>query len=103
MVLDLTSGRLSDAITHVEMALESVETRLAELRDGLTRHIGAGVREDAKKDPKGKMKASNVPLVEDNSVQDMTIAQMESELRELEGLKEDLALKVSSIDIHRHA
>ena len=35
MVLDLTSGRLSDAITHAEKALQSVESRLAELADGL--------------------------------------------------------------------
>ena len=90
MVLDLTSGRLSDAISHVEKALESVESRMALLRDGLSGQIPAS--EEQKPDIKGKGKAT-AKLARDD-LQNMTKSQMESELRELNGLKDDLALKV---------
>jgi HAT1-interacting factor 1 len=101
MVLDLTSGRLSDAIIHAEKALLSVEARSSELRDGL----GGRLKPESRgQEPvvgstvsgKGKGKAVGGKLVRDDLVQNMTKAQMETELKELEGLKEDLALKVSS-------
>jgi HAT1-interacting factor 1 len=94
MVLDLTSGRLADAIVHAERALESVETRLAELRDGLNGQLNTTMRLDPKKDTKGKGKATGGRLVRDDIVQDMTKSQIEAEIKELEGLREDLALKV---------
>ena len=94
MVLDLTSGRLADAIVHAERALESVETRMAELRDGLNGQLNAPVLKEPKKDAKGKGKASGTKLVRDDLVQDMSRPQIEAEIKELEGLKEDLALKV---------
>ncbi|KAF8745451.1 hypothetical protein AX14_008884 [Amanita brunnescens Koide BX004] len=93
MVLDLTSGRLSDAISHVEKALESVESRMALLRDGLSGQIPAS--EEQKPDIKGKGKAT-AKLARDD-LQNMTKSQMESELRELNGLKDDLALKVEEL------
>lgn len=93
MVLDLTSGRLSDAISHVEKALESVESRMALLRDGLSGQVPAAPPpEEQKPDIKGKGKAT-AKLARDD-LESMTKSQMESELKELIGLKDDLALKV---------
>lgn len=94
MVLDLTSGRLADAIVHAEKALESVESRLVELRDGLS---GQSKQEapEVKKDFKGKGKSTGARLVRDDLVHAMTSNQIEGEIKELSGLKEDLALKVS--------
>ena len=90
MVLDLTSGRLSDAIIHVQKALESVESRLAELRDGLAGQLPPLPPQDIK----GKSKSSS-RLARDDCVQNMSKTQMESEIKELGGLRDDLALKVS--------
>lgn len=92
MVLDLTSGRLADAIDHVTKALESVETRLAELRDGLSGQLPPAP--EIKASLKGKEKATGTRLVRDDLVQNMSRTQIEAEIKELSGLKEDLALKV---------
>lgn len=96
MVLDLTSGRLSDAIVHAEKALESVLERIQELKDGLDGKLPpvpvAERREDEK--GKGKGKGTPSPSLAEDLVQNMSKSQMEGELQELEGLKEDLALKV---------
>jgi HAT1-interacting factor 1 len=87
MVLDLTSGRLGDAIMHAERALESIECRLAELASPSPAEAEAA----PKADPKGKGKGK---LVRDDVVSGMSTAQREGEMKELAGLKEDLALKV---------
>ena len=93
MVLDLTSGRLSDAIIHVQKALESVERRLSELRSGLAGQLPP-LPTQSDKDTKGKGKSSG-RLVRDDYVQNMSKTQIESEIKELHGLRDDLALKVS--------
>ncbi|KAF8159579.1 hypothetical protein B0H34DRAFT_409503 [Crassisporium funariophilum] len=95
MVLDLTSGRLADAIVHAEKAHESVESRLAELRDGLSGQLPP-LPAEATKDAKGKGKSSG-RLVRDDYVQNMTKTQIENEVKELTGLKDDLALKVEEL------
>lgn len=93
LVLDLTSGRLSDAIEHVEKALESVLERIQELKDGLNGKLPpAPVAE--REDKKGKGKGTPSHLLAGDLVRNMSKSQMESELKEMEGLKEDLALKV---------
>ena len=96
MVLDLTSGRLSDAIIHVQKALESVESRLAELRDGLAGQLPPLPPQKADNDDntKGKSKSSG-RLVRDDYVQNMSKTQIENEIKELNGLRDDLELKVS--------
>ena len=114
MVLDLTSGRLAQAIEHAEGALNSVEARLEELRMGLRGELppvdedddaveveGENGKGKEKKvvDLKGKGKAkagvqSGLKLVRDELVQRMSKTQIESEIRELEGLREELGLKV---------
>ncbi|OJT06048.1 NASP-related protein sim3 [Trametes pubescens] len=97
IVLDLTSGRLGDSITHAERALDSVEARLAELRDALS---GQGlVKPEVKEDPKGKGKgkATGSLSLADDAIEKMTKGQMEAEEKELQGLREDLALKVDEL------
>lgn len=91
IVLDLSSGRLSESITHAEQALESVEARLAELRNGVSGQMKVEILPT--NDAKGKGKAGP-RMLGDDAVQTLTKTQMEAEIRELEGLKEDLALKV---------
>jgi HAT1-interacting factor 1 len=92
MVLDLTSGRLSDAIRHAQSALESVEARLTELKDGLEGRLPP-LPEEPPTDSKGKGKAG-AKLVRDDAVQKMSKQRIESEMKDLSGLKDDLALKV---------
>ncbi len=100
IVLDLTSGCLGDSITHAERALDSVEARLAELRAALS---GQGLvhpdPSDHKGDMKGKGKATCPVLLGDDAIVHMTKGQMEVEEKELQGLREDLALKVSAVQI----
>lgn len=95
IVLDLTSGRLAQAIEHAGAALDSVEARLAELRTGLSGQLPPAP-EPPKTDAKGKGKAIGTKLARDELVQNMSKAQIEAEIKELEGLREDLALKVRS-------
>ncbi|KIM44584.1 hypothetical protein M413DRAFT_356741 [Hebeloma cylindrosporum] len=94
MVLDLTSGRLSDAIVHAIKALESVESRLAELRNGLEGKLPPLPVNT--KDTKGKGK-STTRLIRDDYVQNMSKNQIEGEIKELSGLRDDLALKVEEL------
>ena len=93
MVLDLTSGRLSDAISHAEQALQSVEDRLTELKKGLAGELPP--LPEPVQDTKGKGKSTQMRLIRDDYVQNMSKSQIESEIKELSGLKDDLALKVS--------
>jgi HAT1-interacting factor 1 len=96
IVLDLTSGRLSDAILHAEKALESVCARLAELHDGINGELLPAPIREAKPDKKGKGKAV-ASGVHADSVCHLTKSQMEAEIKECEGVKEDLALKVEEL------
>ena len=95
MVLDLTPGRLSDAIMHAQLALESIEARLVELQQGLVTAPDAASTSSAPKpaeeDVKGKGKAK---AVTQDEISGLSKSQIEAEIKELEGLKEDLALKV---------
>lgn len=93
MVLDLTSGRLADAIIHAQDALQSVQSRLDELQSGLVGQLHPV--DNGSNDAKGKGKQAGGRLVRDDLVQSMSKVQIEAEIKELEGLKEDLALKVS--------
>ena len=99
-MLDLTSGRLSDAISHAEKALESVGARLAELHDGVDGNLPSAPNQEAKVDKKGKGKATESDVHAD-SVRNLTKSQMEAEIKECEGLKEDLSLKVSPCRFRR--
>ena len=100
-LFDLTSGRLGDSIVHAERALNSVEARLAELRDALS---GQGLVKPEPTDTKGKGKgkATGPALLGDDAVSLMTRSQMEAEEKELQGLREDLALKVRALHTRPH-
>lgn len=92
-MLDLTSGRLSDAIGHAAEALASVEARLNELRDGLAGNLPP-LPSELPKESKGKGKSKKTRLLCDEIIQQMSKSQIEGEIKEVEGLREDLALKV---------
>lgn len=96
MVLDLTSGRLADAILHAQKALESVEARLAELQAGIDGALVAEPEPEPSEavDKKGKGKATGMRLKRDDLVQKMSKSQILAEKKELEELKGDLAAKV---------
>jgi len=91
--LDLTAGRLADAIHHAQRALESIEARLVELQAGLAGTLPP-LPEPSETNGKGKVK--QVTLAQDELVQNRSKAQIEAEIKELGELKQDLALKVSS-------
>jgi HAT1-interacting factor 1 len=95
-VLDLTPGRLSEAIVHVRRALESTDARLDELRIGLDQNeqpADTDAANEAKPDSKGKGKAPRAKLIR-NPVSSMTKAQIEAEIKDLEEVRGDLQLKV---------
>ncbi|EIM86597.1 uncharacterized protein STEHIDRAFT_111072 [Stereum hirsutum FP-91666 SS1] len=110
MVLDLTSGRLADAILHAQKALESVEARLAELQAGIDGTLVAEPEPEPSEavDKKGKGKATGMRLKRDDLVQKMSKSQIQAEKKELEELKGDLAAKVEELktspnEIHESA
>jgi HAT1-interacting factor 1 len=98
IALDLTAGRLADAIHHAQRALESIEARLVELQKGLAGTLpplsepSDDVKE--KENVKGKAKGKQVVLIPEELVQNRSKAQIEAEIKELCELKQDLALKV---------
>lgn len=93
IALDLTAGRLADAIHHAQRAHESIEVRLVELQGGLAGTLPP-LPEPSETDGKGKGK--QVTLAQEELVQNRSKAQIEAEIKELGELKQDLALKVCS-------
>ena len=102
MVLDLSAGRLQDSILHAEKALESVEARLAELRNAANGQVKVETLQKPDSKGKGKAPARGPRLLGDDAVGTLTQTQVAAEIKELEGLKEDLALKVKSFLSKRH-
>ncbi|KAH9006707.1 hypothetical protein EDB83DRAFT_2462851 [Lactarius deliciosus] len=98
IALDLTAGRLADAIHHAQRALESIEARLDELRAGLAGTL-APLPEPTPEDDdaKGKGKGKQGALAPDELVQNWSKTQIEAEVKELGELKQDLALKVDEL------
>jgi HAT1-interacting factor 1 len=93
IVLDMTPGKLAEAISHVEEAVESVKFRLAELRNFQSGQVPP--EPQAAPDPKGKGKGkAGASLVKDKRAQDMSKSELEAEIKDLDGLREDLELKV---------
>lgn len=96
IVYDMTAGRLAHAIDHARRAEASVQARLNEIT---TRLKDASIKDerepDAKPDAKGKGKAVSAGIASDIRVEDMTRMQLESEIKELQGLLEEVSLKVS--------
>jgi HAT1-interacting factor 1 len=95
IALDLTAGRLADAIHHAQRALESIEARLVELQAGLAGTLPP-LPEPSDTNGKGKGKGKQVTLAQEELVQNRSKAQIEAEIKELGELKQDLGLKVRS-------
>ena len=93
LVLDMVPGQLSAAISHVEKALQSVEARVQELRVGPQQRSPPP---SSTSDPKGKGKGEIVShsLLKGDSVHDLSPHEIEAELKEMDGLRSDLMLKV---------
>lgn len=94
LVLDMTPGQLSAAISHVEKALQSVEARIEELRVGPQQRSAPP---SSASDHKGKGKGEVVShsLLKGDSVHELSPQEVEAELKEMDGLRSDLMLKVS--------
>ncbi len=91
IALDLTAGRLADAIHHAQSALESIEARLDELHAGLAGTLSPLPEPTPEDNAKGKGKQGT--LAPDELVQNWSKTQIEAEIKELGELKQDLALK----------
>ncbi|KAJ7883610.1 hypothetical protein B0H13DRAFT_1890315 [Mycena leptocephala] len=87
MVLDLTSGRLGDAITHGSARWRAIECRLAELASPSSAAAAA---------PR-PIRRARANRVRDDLVGSMSAAQIEAEAKELAGLKDDPALKAEEL------
>lgn len=114
IVLDLSSGRLEEAIAHAGRAVGCVEGRLAQLRSAVQQKSAEGgengqakegeekkvegTGKEEVKDAKGKQKAHSTLLPEDD-LRSLTAAQLAAEIRELEGLRDDLVVKVRLISL----
>ncbi|KAL1711968.1 hypothetical protein EV715DRAFT_214528, partial [Schizophyllum commune] len=98
MVLDMTSGRLSDAIRHAELALKSLELRKAELGEALERGEYGKPAPPPAEDAKGKGKASGTVFGAD-PVSTLSKSAIEAEIKDLDSLLEDLGLKVGRVVI----
>lgn len=95
IVLDMSSGRLSEAIEHAEKALASVEARLAELRNAASGQMKVeSISPKPESTGKGKAAARGPRLLGDDAVQYLDSSKIAAQIKEMEGLKEDLALKV---------
>jgi len=103
IALDLTAGRLADAIHHAQRALESIEVRLVELQAGLAGTLpplpepSSDAKDEDKDKGKGKGKMKQAALAPEELVQNRSQAQIEAEIKELGELKQDLALKVDEL------
>ena len=85
---------MSQAIHHAEKALDSVDARLAELRNAQNGQMPPLPEAANLSDKKGKGKAAAPLLAPKELVQNMTKNQIDAEIKDLEGLREELALKV---------
>lgn len=93
LVLDLTSGRLGDALTEIEKAVGSISARLELLNFVIAASTAS---EESVDDSKGKGKDSasrSIPA--GDPIASLTIDQAAAEIKDLEGLKADLVNKVS--------
>ncbi|KAG8904937.1 hypothetical protein FRB99_000991 [Tulasnella sp. 403] len=102
LVLDLTPGKLSAAIEHAEKAVQSVEARLQLLRSALDNASAQATSAPAPPtSSKGKEKATNLlsadSLAANDSLEGLTKAQIEAQIKEFEGLKNDLDAKVEDL------
>lgn len=103
IVYDMTSGRLAHAIEHAKKAEASVQARLDEItaRLKMASTTTEVPQSETKVDVKGKGKATSNRIGSELSLEKMTKVQLESELKELQELLEDVSLKVSHCQLHK--
>lgn len=97
----MTAGKLEDQVKHVEKALESLKIRLKILEELLPN--ASESKPAAETDAKGKSKATAIqenplgwtPKIE--VLEDMTKAEIETEIKDVKSLAEELELKVRGI------
>lgn len=95
IVYDMTPGRLAHAIKHAKKAEASVQARLDEVTNRLkTVSNKAEAQSETIIDIKGKGKAASNRIGSEFSLDEMSKAQLESEVKELRELLEDVSLKV---------
>ena len=108
MAYDMTVGQLEKQIEHVERALASVRAREEDLTEALPNAPESKPVEPPAADPKGKGKATTSGeaaedplnwLPKDDKVTNMTKGQIESELRDVKAVREDLQAKVWGLNI----
>lgn len=99
----MTVGQIEKQIEHVEKALASVKAREEDLTGALPNAPELKPVEPPTADPKGKGKATTSGeaaedplnwLPKDDKVANMTKGQIESELRDVKAVREDLEAKV---------
>jgi HAT1-interacting factor 1 len=97
IVYDMTAGRLARAIDHAKKAEASVQARMDEVTARLkTASMSTKApQSETKVDIKGKGKATSSRIGSEPSLESMSKAQLDSELKELRELLEDVSLKVS--------
>ena len=103
MAYDMTVGQIEKQIEHVEKALASVRAREEDLAGALPNAPESKPVEPPAEDPKSKGKATTSGeavedplnwLPKDDKVANMTKGQIESELRDVKAVREDLEAKV---------
>jgi HAT1-interacting factor 1 len=96
LVLDMTPGRLDEAIEHAQKAVDSTEARLEELRAALDGQAPVAEAPVADRKGKGKAGPSGLRLGTD-LISAMTKAQVEAEIKDVEELRGELKAKVSGL------
>ncbi|KAF8311404.1 hypothetical protein DL93DRAFT_2139663 [Clavulina sp. PMI_390] len=97
LVLDLTSGRLGDAIVEVQKALDSIERRLEVLKGKEQGIVTVQATGDEEGKGKGKGAATGLELKEDDPIMKMTAEQIGAEIKEFEEFKQELLGKIEDL------
>ncbi|KAG9013745.1 hypothetical protein FRB90_005750 [Tulasnella sp. 427] len=101
LAMDLTPGRLSGAVGHAERALKSVDERLAILKSKLAEAPSdqdAAMEDGSGASAKGKAKATGmISTLANDTIEGLSKSQLESQIKEFEELRGDLAAKVEDL------
>ncbi|KAF8523009.1 hypothetical protein JB92DRAFT_2885752 [Gautieria morchelliformis] len=96
IVYDMTAGRLAHAIEHARKAEASVQARLDEITSRL-KTVSTMNSAEVKVDLKGKGKATSNRIGAELSLDELSEAQLEVEVKELQQLLEDVSLKIEEL------
>jgi HAT1-interacting factor 1 len=90
----MTAGRLAHAIDHARKAEASVQARLDEITTRL-KVVSTMNTQEVNVDLKGKGRATSNRIDAEPSLEELSKAQLEVEVKELQQLLEDVSLKAS--------